>query len=172
MLVDAGRITKLAVIFWPSFLQPIQMKKTEIVLIALVVISLVLFFSSMTGAATLCFFSIMALSFYYYVFSFANFNGVGFRGLFRGSSYQGLSALRIVGSIVTGMALANVLIGILFKMLRYTGADSILLAGQVPCLIVLVISLVKLNKDQGPFYKGVLIRVVIIGVVGLIAYFN
>lgn len=147
------------------------MKKLERTLIALSVVSIIFELSSITGGAFLSMISLMLLCFFYYIFSFALFNNIGFREMFKKSSYQGISTLRIVGSVLTGLVLPAILIGILYNVLGWFGGNNLIIAGIVPCVIVLAVAAVKFTKNKDVFYQNVILRVGLICVAGVLGFF-
>ena len=112
------------------------------------------------------------LAFLYYPFGFALFNRIGFRQIFKKKSYEGLSALRIFGSIGAGMAFSAICMGILFKIQRWAGANLMLIDGLVPTFIILIIALIKYFKTKGKFYIEILKRTAIIGALGLLFFYT
>jgi hypothetical protein len=147
------------------------LKKVERILIALSVISLTLVLASVDGGALLSMISLMLLSIFYWAFSFALLNNIGFRKIFATSSYQGISARHIIGAILTGFSLSTLLVGLLYKVLGWNGANNILFAGLAPGLIILIIAAIKYSRNKSMFYKELLWRMGSIGAAGLLAVF-
>jgi hypothetical protein len=143
------------------------MKKLERILIALSAVSIVFEFLSINGGALLTMISLMLLCFFYYIFSFALFNNISFREMFRKASYRGISTLRIVGSVLTGFVLPVVLTGILYNVLGWIGGDNLVIAGILPCAVVLAIAAYKFFRSRDGFYQDVLWRIGLISAVGL-----
>ena len=146
------------------------MKKTERVLVALSAISTALHVAAISGGSQLSFLSLTTLSLFYYAFSFALLNGIGFRGLFRKVSYKGISAMRIIGAVCAGMTISTLAIALLFAILNYEGASNMLLSGLVPAVIILLISIIKYMKNKHVFYKGVILRVSLACVAGILPF--
>jgi hypothetical protein len=71
-------------------------------------------------------------------------------------------------SIVTGVALSISILGILFKVQAYPGADLLLIFGMFISLIITIVSLWKNNKVEGGFYSNILIRSAIVTIFILI----
>jgi len=144
------------------------MIKLEKILGVIALIGLILKLTLVTGGGTLLSLSLLTLACLYYPLGFALFNQIGFKKIFKKDSYKGLSALRIIGAIVAGMAISPICVGILFKIQNWTGADINLMAGLISTLIVMVVALFKYFKAKGEFYIGILKRIAIIGSLGLI----
>ncbi|HON20965.1 MAG TPA: hypothetical protein PLW70_06510 [Bacteroidales bacterium] len=136
------------------------------------VIGLILKLIRIPGSMILLILILGALAFLYYPFGFALFNRIGFRQIFKKKSYEGLSALRIIGSIGAGMAFSAICMGILFKIQRWAGVNLMLIDGLVPTFIILIIALIKYFKTKGKFYIEILKRTAIIGALGLLFFYT
>ena len=144
------------------------MKLLEKILGVIIVIALIMKFAFIMGANILIVFAMSLLSVIYYPMGFAFFNGIRLRHVFKKTSYKGLNTWRIIGAIGAGMALSNLLIGILFKIMHYPVASLMLYSGIFTTVIILGISSVKYLKTKNEFYKRILIRIAIIGGVALL----
>lgn len=144
------------------------MKKAEIIIAILSIIALGLNLLLIPGGSVLTVLTLLTLSFLYMYLSFALFNAIRLRNIFKKDSYKGISTLRIVGSVGTGFALSATTIGILFKFQSWPGASFNLIAGLFGLLIVTIIGLIKNLKNKSNYYSGIFKRVVIIGGLGLI----
>jgi len=136
------------------------MKKLELLLVVFVVISVCLNLLLIPGASFLTILSFSLLSLLYQFFSFALFNNVGFRNLFKKESYKGLKALRIIASIGIGWILSLSLMGILFKIQSYPGAQVLLIVASALLLILFMISLFKYISTKSDFYLGICKRLI------------
>ncbi len=112
----------------------------------------------------------LLLSMMYSVLSFGLLNGIRFRNLFKKESFKGISTLRIIGTIFTGLILSIVMIGVLFKFQRWPFAYQNLIFGLSALLVVLSIVLVKLFSSKNKFYTNNLLRLSIIGFFGMVLY--
>ncbi|MFT6166691.1 MAG: glucan phosphoethanolaminetransferase (alkaline phosphatase superfamily) [Vicingaceae bacterium] len=136
------------------------MKKTEKILLLIALLGLTFKLFHWPGASALLILSLSALSVFYMYFSFAFFNGIELRKVFKKESYTGISTLRIVGAIGTGLGLSVALVGILFKLSFWPGATMQLITGLAVLLIVTVISFFKLKNSNDGYYFKVLKRAV------------
>ena len=116
-------------------------------------------------------FSMVILVIMYLLFGFALFNKIGFRQIFVKKSYNELSVLRIVGSISAGIVLALICLGIQFKLLFLPGSQILLTTILIPTIVILVISTIKYIKSRADYFKQIIFRLSISGVIGLILFF-
>ncbi len=144
------------------------MKKFEKIILILIVIALIMKFSLIPGGSVLVGISLTILSIIYYLLGFAFFNGIRLRHVFKKQSYKGISALRVIGGIGTGMGLSTIIIGIQFKLLHVAGADMMLKVGLGTTIVILFIAFIKFLKAKDEFYKLIFSRIAIIGGLGLI----
>ena len=145
------------------------MKKLELILNIVGIISSLTVSLNVSGTAEICILSLLALSMLYYLFSFALLSNIPFRKLFKKASYKGISALRIIGSILFGFAISPAVIGVLFATMGYKGAYEMLLIGGISMGIAVLPVLYKYIQQRGIFYQGVIIRSIIWG--GLVVAF-
>jgi len=146
------------------------MKITEKLLAGILVLSIVLKLFSIPGNSILLVLSSSVLMMLYFYVGFAIFNDISFKGIFKKKSYNGISALRIVGAIFSGIGLSIVLAGILFRLQHWPGGNFQLLTGIVFSAIILIILIVKYIKGKELFYKRLLTRFVFVGVFGLFLF--
>jgi hypothetical protein len=146
------------------------MRLLEKFLAIALVISLSLKFSLISGGNYLTMLILSALSIVYFPLGFFLFNQIGFRQIFRQASYYGLSTLKILLPVITGLGLSIISIGSLFKFLDLPGGHQMLIAGLPILLIVLVISL-RNSRDESEIYKLIFKRIGIIGSCGVIMLF-
>jgi len=117
--------------------------------------------------ATFITISLFPLYFFYLFFGFAFFNKIKLRNIFKKDSYKEISVLRIIGSIGAGIGLSAICIGILFKLMFWPEGDLRLYAGLIPTFTIAIIALVKFFRSKSDFYKPILLRITIIGALGL-----
>ena len=136
------------------------MKKAEIIIASLTVISLVLklVLDYFPGINFLTVLLLSFLSMLYFHLGFAIFNTIRLRKVFNKESYKNISALKIFGSIAAGLSLSITIIGILFKVMHWPGASVNLIFGFSGILMVSVLSIVKYLKTKSPYYTKILSR--------------
>ena len=106
------------------------------------------------------------LSVIYFFFSFKLLNSN------KKEATEKTSSLRNTGIILTGTTLSLVLIGILFKFLRWPYGSFNLMFGLLCLIPILIISIFKFSKTKAEFYKDLLFRILIIGVIGTLMLFT
>jgi len=144
------------------------MKILERILAIGIVVALVLKFSLIPGGDIIAFSMMLVLACLYYPLGFLFFNQIRLRDIFRKVAYQDVTALRIILAIVTGLGLSTIVVGSLYKLLNYAGADAMLLIGLIVTVVVLVISLTFFLKNKDTNSKFILWRVSVIGVIGIV----
>ena len=140
------------------------MKRIEIILVIMTFLAILAKLFHLPGSSILTVFSFSLISSLYFYFGFALFNKIRLRNIFKKESYDGISAVRIIGAIGTGIALSVSTISIVFKFQDWPGASFQLYVGFSSLLVVTAISAVKISKDQTGYYKKILLRA---GVYGL-----
>ncbi|WP_258098155.1 hypothetical protein [Marinoscillum pacificum] len=146
------------------------MKKLELLLSAIAVIAFVLFMLLAPKSTIILVLSVLLLSMIYFYLSVALFNGIPTQKAFKKSSYAFLSNSRIVISILTGLALSFTLVGFIFKLLFWPGAEVNLMIGLTGLLIASLTGTTKLFMTRDSFYGNVLKRTVTYGLVAFIIY--
>jgi hypothetical protein len=140
------------------------MKKTELVSIAIVIISLVVKFTILPNSWILFILSFLLIPVIYMHFGFALFNNLRFRDIFIAENFKGISRKRIIGAVGAGLALSISIMGIMEKVLSWQGASVFLVIGL---LVVTVISLIKIENSADKYYYNILKRVGIYGAICL-----
>jgi len=112
------------------------------------------------GAAAIAIIVAGSLSSTYFYFSFAMFNNVRLKYIFKKSSYIGIKSKRIIGAIAVGVQLSIIVLALLFKLMMWTGAEAMAFMGGVDLVIILLISLIKYAKNKTDFYSYILKRIV------------
>jgi len=146
------------------------MKKFELIvgLIALLGMFLRIFY--VPGSDILIVLVFTILSMFYYVFSFALFNGIRLRDIFRKASYKNTNAKRIIGAVWLGWVLSLMVLGGLFKLLFWTGGNIQLLTGLVNIGLILPIAAIFYFRNKADYYKRIFKRIAIYGGLGLLLY--
>ena len=139
------------------------MTKLEKFLGILILISLILKFALIPFGGVLFMISLAALTFIYYPFGFAFFNGIRLRQIFRKNSYKGISALKIIIAIGAGIGLTFTCTGILVKLQHLSVFDMSLIVGLGISSLMLMIALTGWTQSKSDFYKRILKRIAIIG---------
>lgn len=135
------------------------MKRVEKVFLIILIVSLIYKYLYGVGSSLLLLLSINILAVFYLYFSFALLNDIEFRKIFKKASYPKNVRKRLAISIFTGIAISTSLMGILFKIQDYPGADLLSLVSLGFTMALSLITLYKNYKVDGDFYFNVFIRV-------------
>jgi hypothetical protein len=145
------------------------MKKIEFVLGLIAIIGVSLKLLNISGGAFLIVITFSALSIFYYL-SFAFFNNIKFKEIFKSSAYKDTNAKKIIGAVVLGLSLSAIIMGILFKLQFWSGGSNQLEVGLVALGIISVITIIFYYRNKINYYKMIFIRIGVIGGLGLIVY--
>jgi hypothetical protein len=157
-----------------------MLKKTEIILASILIISLGMKFLEIPGSAPLLILSGCGLSLMYLFFSFLLLNDIKLRNLVKNESYNHTSVSTIVIAIFTGFSISAFFNGFVFKIMHWPGGSIMLYGGLTITIICLASSLFiqpkisnsnenildseLLVKEANPinfdFRKNVLLRIV------------
>lgn len=143
------------------------MKKLEIVLVVLMILSLGLKFMELPGSDLLLVMSATLLSLLYYLFGFALFNQIAGREILQRAAYSNTNARQIVFAIGFGMTLSVLILGMLFRLMMYPGGMFMLIIGLGSTLLFLLIALFFFQKDRNSLFRETLIRALIFGSIGI-----
>ncbi len=147
------------------------MKTVEKILgVSSIAIILIGFYTRFPFMALIITFALTILSLLYFGFSFALLNDIPFRNIFKSGSFNGISSIRMIGTILTGFVFSVLLIGILFKFQLWPFADTNLLIGIIGIAILVIITFIKLLTSKDKFYYRLLVRTLLIGIIGLFLY--
>jgi len=142
------------------------MKKLEITIAILSAIVVVLKILHIPFAGILTMIILFIFSMSYYFLGFAVLNNIRLKDILKKDAYQATSHLRIVGTVYFGFALGTTIYGILMEVI-YNQGRFILIVGLCYLFIVAVVALVKYLKTHSQFYIEALVRIAIIGGIGL-----
>lgn len=151
-----------------KYINSSNMKAVEKTLVIFVLISIIYKYFHGLGSSMLLIVSMNLLAILYFYLSFALFNNINPKDIFKKASYANTTKRRISFAIVTGMALSISILGILFKIQDFPGADLLLIFGMLISLIITVVSLWKNNKDKGNFFSNILVRSAVVTIFILI----
>jgi hypothetical protein len=144
------------------------MKKFELSITALALISLILNLLQVPNSDIMTLLTLATLAMFYMYFGFAIFNKIPLIGIFKKESYKGLSAKKIVGAIFTGFILSITILGVLFKFHDWPGATFNIRIGVIGLLIANIIGKIKSTKDSSEYYSYIFKRSAIFGGIGFV----
>ncbi|MFK7755413.1 MAG: hypothetical protein AB8B53_00625 [Flavobacteriales bacterium] len=142
------------------------MKILEKTLIVLLLIGALFKLMHWPGAGPLFVIGLTFLSMTYFIFSFFLFHGIGFRQIFKKESYSAIGHKTAIFSILAGLfCLSTLLVGIMFRIQFWPGANVMLTAALPPTLILIIIAVVKRKNSVA---KSYLYRALPFGVIGAV----
>mgnify|MGYP000284373108 CR=1 FL=1 len=142
------------------------MKKIEIILVGIFVFSILLFLNNIPFGSFVFAISMSALLFVYFYLSFAIFNDIKIRDIFKRKSYENLKALRIIIAILIGFAFSEIIVGVWFKLYLLPQYFTFLNIGLIIVFLLAIFCLFKYIKEKNSFFKKALIRIIVIGGIG------
>tara|TARA_B110000908_G_scaffold93488_1_gene110747 strand:+ start:2487 stop:3068 length:582 start_codon:yes stop_codon:yes gene_type:complete len=148
------------------------MKKAEIILGITATIAIISKFLNIPKSNMAILISILLLSLIYVIFSFALLNEIRFREIFKKESYQNVSGKKIIGAIAIGVGFSIVLLGILFKLLIWTGGQYMLQTGITFLGVITFVFVIYYLIKKTANLRKTFIRIGIIGGIALITYFT
>lgn len=113
--------------------------------------------------------TMLLLSFMHFYLSIGLFNGIRLRQLFDKTQYVELSRGQVIASIVAGLGLSAITVGVLFKLMYWAGANEMILVGCFLLLGPLGYSVLNF-KAKAQTAKNILLRGILIGGVGLVIF--
>jgi hypothetical protein len=145
------------------------MRKIELICGIVATISIVFKYIIGSSLNTIFIISVIGLSMFYTYFSFLYFNNIPINKAFKKESYNGLSKLRILGTIGLGFGLAFTILGILWSLM-YWPFNTYFKLGIPILLIIGTIALIKYSVTKSKDYLRILNRILIIGGFGFILW--
>jgi hypothetical protein len=150
------------------------MKKTEIIFTIIALAGLLLKCFHLPFGALLAVIGFFGLACFYMYFSFAFFNNIPLKRIFKKESYttdiSEKIAYRILISVSSGVSLSIMLIGLLFYFQIWPSAFFQINVGIKLIVPALIIGLIRFFKTKSTFYSRIFIRIAII--VGVALFFR
>jgi hypothetical protein len=144
------------------------MKKTELIAGIIAALSIILQAFLIPGSGPLTVLSLSSLSIIYFWFGILLFNDIRLRAAFKKISYAGISTARKIGAIGAGFALSTIVIGIMFRIQCWPGANVMLLDGFAMIVIVCIVAGFKYPKNKSEYYNRIFKRAAIFGGFGFV----
>ena len=129
------------------------MKKIESFLVFTLMILLILRYFQLPYITPPFIITFSLLALFYFPGAVAYFNGIELRDLFKTNYSKVLGKETISFTLVMGMVIAMMLIAVMFYVLHYPGAVSMLQRGGLFGTVLLVITLYKYKKTKSAYYR-------------------
>lgn len=140
-----------------------MLKKIELYLALISVVTFVSNLFLFSFASEILIVCLGSLSMLYLYFSFALLNNVSLREVFKEKALKTINSMQTVEGILTGGALSMAIISILFKVLDWPMASTLAYVALPGILIAGIVAFMKFKKNKNLFYKGLLIRLWLVG---------
>lgn len=144
------------------------MRLLEKVLAVGILIALILKFNMFLRGDIFILWSILLVTILYYPFGFLFLNQIRLRDIFKKAAYKDTNMFKIVIAFLAGLGLSIICVGSLFKLLHFRGANEMLIAGLCTILAIAVVILVFIMRKDKVYSKYILIRVWMIGGIGVV----
>jgi hypothetical protein len=126
-------------------------------------------FALVAGGDSILLLAMMTLASIYFPLGFLFFNQIRLRDVFKNSSsLKDVTASRAIFAIAAGIGLSTIVIGALFKLLNFTGANPMLFAGLSVTGVVLIFAVVLFVRNNDVNSKFILWRAGVIGAIGVV----
>ncbi|WP_091508142.1 hypothetical protein [Flexibacter flexilis] len=135
------------------------MRKSEIILLSLAILSAYLKSISVPGGAFLTTILLGTLALFYSPMGFLYLNNIKFSGIFSKESYRDISGMQILGAIFIGKALAVSVVGALFTLQSWPRANLLLSGALMLDLVVGAIVFVKFFQTPTPYFRQNITRI-------------
>lgn len=147
------------------------MKKAELIIGIIALLGVSLHILNVPGGSTLTVLSTLTLSFLYLPLGIFLFNNVKLSRIGKKESYNGLNAFKQVSFVFVGMGLQILVLGILFKIMNWSGADIMNLSGIFALIFVLVLSVIAFINGPRQFFLKIVKRVIVYGGLAILLAF-
>jgi hypothetical protein len=144
------------------------MRLLEKVLAIGILVALILKFNMFLRGDIFLLWSILLVTILYYPFGFLFLNQIRLRDVFKKAAYKDTNMFKIVIAFFAGLGLSIICVGSLFKLLHFRGANEMLIVGLCAILAIAVVILVFIMRKDKVYSKYILIRVWMIGGIGVV----
>jgi len=131
---------------------------TEKILFGLFIFGLILKEFTLPGADLLLLFSAAIASMFYYVMGFFLINDINIKDVLKRETTQNLKPIFILGPIIAGWDFSLIILGILFKIMLFPGADNLLFSGLILLTILTIASHFFVKKKHPEIFKRFFFR--------------
>ncbi len=143
------------------------MKKTEIVLGIILIAGIIQRWFYLPLGTPLTILSLLIFTVVYLFLTVAILNDIKLKDLFKGETFKDISNYQITNSVLTGVSLAIVNLGLYLMLIHSAGAKLMILLGLLGLSVILIIGLTKYLKNKTTYFSRLFIRIAIFGSIGL-----
>lgn len=143
------------------------MKKLEKILIIIALIGFIFMLIPFPGGSILIILSLSMITILYFLLSYALFNNLTLKDIFKKESYMEIKPLRIIGTIGLGFGLSYLTLGILFMLMHWSLGKMYIIIGLIISMIVLVVSFIRYSKTKSKLDIIIIKRIVLFSAFGI-----
>lgn len=146
------------------------MKKVEIVLILIALITYVLHAFGVNGVDVFYTMSMMSLSFVYCYLGFAIFNNISLKNITKKAAYQSISKNQLLLAIFIGVSISLSIVTTFLISMEWPNSTTLLFPSLLPMAFFTAMSFYMQRKSESPVYKTALPRTAAFFLVTVISY--
>ena len=147
------------------------MKKIELISGVLSVITVTGYLMGFPAFKMLSALLMMILFLLYFFFGFALLNNIGFRNIFSKNSYNESAGRKIAGAIGSGFILSMLVMGIMYKLFFWPGADIVIFSAVVTGITALAICVFLYSRTGSYHLRAIYRRLLIFSLAGSLLLF-
>lgn len=147
-----------------------MMKRMERIIGFIAIVGIVFKLIHLPGGSIISILSLSMLSLFHYIFSFSVLNGIALGDMFNKAAYKHTSILKIVVSIIIGISISLIVMGSLFKIQIWPGADFQLMIGLIVSGTIFPIALFFYFQTKEEFFLRMIRRIAFYGGIGLMLF--
>lgn len=147
------------------------MQRVEKIYLVVITLAILLRLFNIPGAGGLLTLSMMTFSLFYLGLSTFLFNGLSLEDISKGFSKTAISIKRVLGSVIIGLSLSTLVLGVLFKIMLWPGAIGMLFFGTRLAFVPLIICIIKYFPERNIFYLNAIKRVSVALIIGLFLFY-
>lgn len=137
------------------------MKKAELIIASTIILGVTLHLMNIPGGAIFTTTFSLVLSFLYCPLGVFLFNNVKLSRIGKKESYNGLNVFKQVSFVLVGVGLQVLVLGILFKVMFWPGANIMSVMGLVTIVPVFIISVIAFINGPRKFFSKIVKRVIV-----------
>jgi hypothetical protein len=146
------------------------MKKFVTTCLILSLVGLILYSLFVPGGTVLLVISLLSLSTFYFYFGIVYFNNIPLKLIFKKEAYTEISTNRIVGSIILGISISTLIMGILFKILLWKGYSVMFYTGTVLFFKVLIAFIIVYFTNKSVYSKKILLKMRFLAIINVLLF--
>ncbi|UTW62173.1 hypothetical protein KFE98_19550 [bacterium SCSIO 12741] len=144
----------------PVFSYSSRIRMVEIACFSFFVIGFVMRLMHWPGGSLLLILSTLVVSIYYFPFGLYVFGALAKKRPFSSSHIKAAGVSRLLFTLATGFSLATGMLGLLFKIQHYPGAEPLLNFTSILAFVLIFFGLIRRNSNNRNFLDPLLFRLI------------